>query len=150
VGECLPAEAIAQLGRLCPDAFNAAEHVASTGNVMVWGSDEPRQREGMLDPYGLAHHLDRSAFHQALLAEWAKRASQSSTLDQFVRGSLQDIESSEQEAWTLTIKVSTVGDGDQLDDKQLVKTVCCKWVVDATGRMASLSRKVRTYLRRKK
>jgi flavin-dependent dehydrogenase len=67
VGETLPPEARIQLEELGVwDTFLRDGHIASPGNVSVWGSPVPGENDFLFNPYGCGWHLDRRLMDEML------------------------------------------------------------------------------------
>jgi len=70
IGETLPPEAKLQLEKLGVwDNFLNDGHIASPGNVSVWGSDVPYENNFIFNPYGEGWHVDRRRLDQMFAHE---------------------------------------------------------------------------------
>lgn len=67
IGETLPPAArslLCQIGVW--DRFIVDSHLASPGNISIWGSDSPAENDFLFDPAGCGWHLDRVRFDKML------------------------------------------------------------------------------------
>ncbi len=120
VGEALPAAArplLKNLGLLA--VVEAGPHLPAYGNLSAWGSDRLTATDFIRDPQGLGWHLDRAVFDADLrrTAVVAGAKWQAGTVRQVER----DVE-----GWKLGGAFAEVK---------------AQWLVDATGRGASLARR---------
>ena len=70
VGETIPPETRIELQALGVwEMFQRAEHVISSGNISVWGSDLPVENDFIFNPYGCGWHIDRRRFDEMLACE---------------------------------------------------------------------------------
>jgi flavin-dependent dehydrogenase len=119
IGESLPAVALAALRDLgiAAHRVEAAGARRSTGISAVWGEARPHERDAIGDPHGHGWHLDRQRFDALLLEAACSEGARlrvgrvaAHTRDAGVR---------------VRIGAAAVG---------------CRWVVDATGRVAAVAR----------
>lgn len=104
-------------------------HSLCTGNASAWASSTPEERHAILNPFGHGLHLNRAAFDETVRQTIVQVSHQDPRIG-FLKGRLLDLQSTDQK-WTIRVKV---------DDE--VKVINTRWVVDATGRKASLATKV--------
>ncbi len=120
VGESLPGAARPLLRDLGLDeAVGGNVHLHCNGNAFAWGTDELESTDSIRDPHGVGWHLDRRRF-DADLRRAARRAG--ATLRRARLGAVhrRDV------GWNVEIS-----DGQTLE---------VKWLIDATGRAAVVSR----------
>ena len=115
---------LASLGVL--EQFNRAPHLKSYSNVSVWGSRVARVRDSIHDLNGCGYQLDRDVFDTMLVAA-ARDAGASCHDDTRLR-----LVGSEAPNRFL-LELPTANGSTQLS---------CKWLLDATGRAACLSRRL--------
>jgi 2-polyprenyl-6-methoxyphenol hydroxylase-like FAD-dependent oxidoreductase len=123
IGETVPPEirvALAQLSLW--DAFVAAAHTPSPGTVVIWGNEQAHENDFLFSPYGDGWHLDRAAF-DAMLLDAARRAGAETCVAPVVdcrrdgRG------------WIIRLAgAASAG-------------IAARWLIDATGRRAWLTRR---------
>lgn len=119
VGESLPGAArplLRDLGLL--ELVDEGIHLPSYGNLSAWGSEELRVTDSLRDPHGPGWHLDRARFDAAL-----RRAA-------FDAGAVFRP--------TRVRSIRRTGSSWQLGCRGV--TLEARWVVDATGRHATLAR----------
>ena len=115
---------LASLGVL--EQFNRAPHLKSYSNVSVWGSPIAQARDSIHDLNGCGYQLDRDVFDTMLVVA-ARDAGASWHEDSRLR-----LLSGEDPNHFL-LELASANGSTQLS---------CKWVLDATGRAASLSRRL--------
>ncbi|KAL4062181.1 hypothetical protein V8B97DRAFT_1946866 [Scleroderma yunnanense] len=135
IGESLPAPAKRILGSLCPEIFeriselhNRTESVYTicTGNASVWGRPDVQETHAMMNPYGMGWHLDRALFDE-LFRQCMCTAAQGSV--SFVKGMFMDIKGIDEDtSWLVTVNEG--------------KVYRSRWVIDASGRKATVARKL--------
>lgn len=121
VGESLPASArplLRHLGLL--SMVEEGPHLVSYGNISAWGSEEILHNDFMLDPNGTGWHLNRAKFDEDL----RNAARQAGAI--FLNGSVDDLTSTEF-GWRVVVNGHTIES---------------QWIVDATGRVALIARKL--------
>jgi flavin-dependent dehydrogenase len=129
IGETLPPEAHPVLRRIgLLDAFLADGHAPSHGNASIWGGSERIDRDFIFNPYGNGWHLDRHRFDQLLRTEATRAGAE-------VRRSclVNRVEPSGELQWPWPVAVT---------DVRGVTTLACRFLVDATGRSASIARRL--------
>jgi flavin-dependent dehydrogenase len=125
IGETVPPEikvALAQLSLW--DTFVASGHAPSPGTVVSWGSEQAHENDFLFSPYGDGWHLDRAAF-DAMLLDAARRAGAETCVVPIV-----DCRRDGQ-GWII-----------RLEGRAGARTVAARWLIDATGRRAWLTRRV--------
>lgn len=131
VGEGLPPSArslLRELGVL--EQFLADGHRISYGNVSVWGSSVPQTTDFIVQWHGHGFQLDRARFDAMLRA--AARKSGAQVQEETRITVLRDNrETSDNEGIRL-----------QLAGKGMITEAQCRWLVDAGGRPATLSRRL--------
>lgn len=103
-------------------------HLPCTGNASAWASPVLEERHAIMNPFGHGLHLDRAAFDEMLRD--TVRHKEGSRLS-LIKGRFKGIGKDSQKLWAIRADV----DGE-------TRTFLAKWVVDATGRKASLATKV--------
>lgn len=125
VGEGLPPAArplLRQLGLL--ELFDADSHLPSYGNQSAWGSHVLHTTDFIKDPHGHGWHLDRPRF-DAMLRDAARGAGAETLGATRVRKCARTAAGD----WRLT-----------LEGAGAPATVRARWVIDCTGRPASVAR----------
>lgn len=147
IGESLPGIAARTLGYLSPvllDRFkqdtSRGDHTQCTGNSSAWSSQQLHEQYSIMNPYGSGWHLDRALFDESLRD--AVRDGCDKTNGNFVPSRLtrERFVSVEKQDGVWSVHTEHVDTG----------TANCyhsRWVIDATGRKASLSRKVSIFTR---
>jgi flavin-dependent dehydrogenase len=126
LGETVPPEICSPLRELgIWERFLAAGHRPCPAYVSAWGSDRLDRRDFLFSPWGEAWHLDRSRF-DALLADAAADAGAL-----VLRGTHAGAAAHRQDVWHVAART---GNGPL--------AVQGSYLVDATGRAASLVRKL--------
>lgn len=102
-------------------AFAQGGHISCSGTVSIWGSPEPMHKDFVFNPYGQAWQLDRTNFDEALLVEAEKRG--------------------------VLVRRGQSGECfERLDAGWEVRlpneSVRATWLIDATGRRASVARRL--------
>ncbi len=125
MGEALPPVGRALLGELgLLDGFLRQGHAPSHGNVSAWGSGDLAAHDFLRGLHGHGWHLDRARFDAGLRAAAAGAGAEVATPAR-VAGTART-------AGGWLVRVAYAGE---------VREVACGWVVDATGRSASIARK---------
>lgn len=125
-GEHLAPEAFQAISRLKLSALlNSTDHLESAGILSQWGGPPTKERDYISAPYGSGWNLDRRLFDQALL-----QAAQTSGAKIVWFHHLRRLERSN-ERWQVTVT---------LENSAL--EVEAPFLVDATGRSASIARKL--------
>ena len=116
------------------EQVTAGKHYTCTGNASAWASPEIEERHSILNPFGEGWHLDRSAFDELLrdtvvnMNEYPLRG--------LVKGRMTQIDKNIDGTWSLSAAVP-VGN-------TISATYHGRWIIDATGRKASIATKVGT------
>ncbi|GJJ10927.1 hypothetical protein Clacol_005156 [Clathrus columnatus] len=133
IGESLPAEARRILPHLHPNVLSQLEqdtlggiHSKCTGTASAWASSELQESFAIMNPFGSSWHLDRAAFDESLRSI-VKSVCAKKNLE---KTKFTGVEKSKQK-WTVSAKDPGSGVEQQYQ---------AKWVVDASGRKASLGR----------
>ncbi len=127
VGEHLPPEAFVSLGTLgIRTAKLAAEHLPSCGITSYWGSNQADFRRYFDSPYGNGINLDRSRFDQTLRRQAIARGVQTIGIARRFNVNRRVT------AWQIRCILNTGAD----------MTVNADFLVDATGRHATLARRL--------
>jgi len=104
-----------------------------TGTASVWESLDLHETYAMMNPFGSGWHLDRAAFDESLrehvLAVCDSDISRRSALP---KGKFATVRKG-RGGWVVTVDES---------DSNVTKDYRSRWLVDATGRKASVARKV--------
>ncbi|RBM18705.1 tryptophan 7-halogenase [Streptomyces sp. PT12] len=124
VGEALPAAARPLLRDLdVADAVPGPGHLPRLTMLSAWGSPAVSATDSVADPHGPGWHLDRALFDRRL-RDAARAAGARVETRAFVRAPARRADGT----WALALR--TPG-GRQL--------LCCRWLVDATGRRAAIA-----------
>ncbi|KAF5314335.1 hypothetical protein D9619_011775 [Psilocybe cf. subviscida] len=133
VGESLPPESgrllhylDASLMKTMSSRVSSGLHTPCSGNASAWASSQVEERHSIMNPFGHGHHLDRANFDEMLRC--AVDQGPSTTLK---KGKFSSIHKRDDGKWILDLDVQ----GTQ-------KGIEATWVVDATGRKASLATKI--------
>jgi flavin-dependent dehydrogenase len=125
IGEALPPASRPFLQELGVwDSFVADEHLPCYGNLSAWGSSHLHCTDFIFDPNGNGWHLDRPRFDVLLRREASLAGAMvrtATTLRKIVRQPSGD--------WLLTL----TREGREI-------SVCCHWLIDATGRRCVIAR----------
>jgi 2-polyprenyl-6-methoxyphenol hydroxylase-like FAD-dependent oxidoreductase len=100
-------------------------HPASLGQLSCWGQAQPERRDAFVDPQGGAWRIYRARFEQRLLTE---AQAQGCTLLQPARVSGFARDAAGADAWQVQLAPS--------------RTLRCRWLVDASGRRATIARQL--------
>lgn len=135
-GETLPGAARAVLRDLgVLRAFEEDGHPRTLGQASVWGSSRLDRRDAFADPNGAAWRLDRAKFEGTLVAAAVRQGCQ------WMRPAVVtglSCDGGARRPWRVQTETSA-------GEKQEVR---CRFVVDATGRRASLARRLGALLQR--
>ena len=109
-------------------------YTSCTGNASSWSSSVLEERHAIFNPFGHGLHLDRADFDEVLknTVVIKCRSESNNSRFSFEKGSFKGIRRNEKGLWNI----------DMEDDKEVRKSFVAKWVVDATGRKASVATKV--------
>lgn len=130
MGECLPAEAIAILQNLSPAlpmVVTQPFHLQCSGNASIWESPEVHELFSMMNPFGYGWHLDRALFDQTL-----RDAVSATGDDRLVNGRFAGAKKVDG-LWEVSVTDSASGEE---------MTYRTSWLIDASGRKASVAQKV--------
>lgn len=138
VGESLPSEATRVLGYLDPtipgllrEASVAKDHLISTGNSSAWNEPDLYDNYAIMSVWGPGWHLDRAKFDETL------RHSVRQQLEGGDRGELL------RARWTSIERIGTKWKVEVQDQVTgAMQSYECLWVIDATGRKASVAKKL--------
>ncbi|RKN10868.1 NAD(P)/FAD-dependent oxidoreductase [Streptomyces radicis] len=124
VGEALPAAARPLLRDLAvADAVPGPGHLPRLTMLSAWGSPAVAATESVADPHGPGWHLDRGLF-DGRLRDAARAAGVRVEARAIVRAPVRRADGT----WALALRTP---EGRQL--------LCCRWLVDATGRRAAIA-----------
>jgi flavin-dependent dehydrogenase len=127
VGETFPPAIRHALARLdLWEEFAAAQHVPSQAIRCLWGGDEPYERSFIFDPYGTGWHVNRQAFDASLALAARRRGVHVKTGHRLL-----SCEREATEGWRL-----------RLESQEGEVWTRARFVVDATGRAATLVRRL--------
>ncbi|OJT12854.1 hypothetical protein TRAPUB_10551 [Trametes pubescens] len=136
VGESLPAAAKRTLSLLDPSLpIRMAEdtklglHAPCTGNASAWASEHLYETYSLMNPYGEGWHLDRARFDETLREACQDRIRKG----KFVAIRRVDGPDASSYGWEVDAEMRESGE---------LETFRTPWVVDATGRRASVARKL--------
>lgn len=142
IGESLPGIAARTLSYLSPALSNRfkhdvsqGEHTQCTGNSSAWSSQHLDEQYSIMNPYGSGWHLDRTLFDESLrdaVRDGCHKTNDNCVPSRMTRERLVSVEKQDGMWLVHTERVDT-------------GTPSCyhsKWLLDATGRKASLSRKL--------
>ena len=119
------------LQRLTDDTSRGL-HDICTGNASVWASADLHETYSLMNPYGAGWHLDRAHFDEMLRGACGTMLLKG----KFVAVRRTDVDGrnlSPWYGWEVDVRVAK-------SDKK--ETFRAKWLVDATGRRASMAQKV--------
>jgi flavin-dependent dehydrogenase len=133
IGESLPPEAKRLLHHLHPSLLKRfledekkQLHLPSDGTASAWGSQEVEERHSILNPFGHGWHLDRAAFDETMRSVLQElRGGNCLKLGRFSGVRKEDGH------WKVDISQS-----------DSCNSYSANWIVDATGRKASVAAKV--------
>lgn len=161
IGESLPPESSHLLHLLDPSlptqlsnqyANGHNVHLQSAGNASAWASPDIEEKPSIMNPFGAGYHLDRVAFDQLLrdTVVSKKRGTDAASDDQggdassqhLVKGRVVHANKSPSGAW----EIMTMLDPDTPSSAAGTESVFqASWIVDATGRKATIASKVIIY-----
>ncbi|KXN82814.1 Putative FAD-dependent oxidoreductase LodB [Leucoagaricus sp. SymC.cos] len=118
-----------------PLSCSGRDHTQCTGNASVWSSQDLHEQYSIMNPYGSGWHLDRALFDESLrdaVRDGCDKTSSNCTPSKLTRERLVSLEKRD-DIWSVHTEHLDTGAAN-----------ChrSKWLVDATGRKAALSRKV--------
>ncbi|MFG3509986.1 NAD(P)/FAD-dependent oxidoreductase [Streptomyces sp. NPDC047821] len=137
-------ETLVAAGRVLLGDLDVAGHVLTSGHLpcygtlSAWGSPDLHAVDSITDPHGHGWHLDRRLFDQRL-RDAARAAGTEVVESTAVRGAARQPDG----GWTLTLR-AVAPDGPRSagpagTKAAGVRTVRCRWVIDATGRAAAIA-----------
>jgi len=135
VGESLPPESSPLLHYLhpsIPSLLASGTHAHCTGNASAWASPILEERHSIFNPFGHGLHLDRASFDELLrqVVMDSCRTSESAESG-LIKGTFKNAEKNSFGKWSVQVEV----DG-------IPSTFFSMWLVDATGRKASVASKL--------
>ncbi|KDQ58313.1 hypothetical protein JAAARDRAFT_716233, partial [Jaapia argillacea MUCL 33604] len=138
IGESLPADAkhilaylsLEFLTQLSKDISNGL-HKKCTGNASAWGAPWLEETYAMMNPFRMGYHLDCAKFDQSLRDAVASTLKSPSGVSKSIFTSVE--RQSNPEHWVISTR-------DLNSQEPKVFTAC--WVIDASGRKASLAHKL--------
>ena len=126
IGEALPPASRPLLQALGVwNSFVADGHLPCYGNLSAWGSSDLHSTDFIFDPNGNGWHLDRPRFDALLRREASLAGAMVSTAT-----NLRKIGRQTSGDWVLVL----TQEGREL-------SVCCHWLIDATGRRCIIARR---------
>ncbi|KZT69486.1 FAD/NAD(P)-binding domain-containing protein [Daedalea quercina L-15889] len=138
IGESLPAVAKRTLALLHPSLATRLAHDTSkgmhsvcTGNASAWASSELHETYALMNPYGAGWHLDRTRFDETLRETCGSMLRKGRFVA--VRRVDQDAANANGHGWEVDADMASSG---------TVETFRVRWIIDATGRKASVARKI--------
>ena len=143
IGESLPPESGRLLQYLHPSLPNqlssrveSGVYTSCTGNASAWSFSILEERHAILNPFGHGLHLNRADFDELLKNTIVVNCTSESNISRFLfeKGRFKGIHRNEKGLWIV-----------ETEDKEVRKSFVSKWVVDATGRKASVATKVRFF-----
>ncbi|GJE98566.1 FAD/NAD(P)-binding domain-containing protein [Phanerochaete sordida] len=142
IGESLPASARRTLAMLHPTlnerlAVDTAQglHHMCTGNASAWAGPHLEETYALMNPYGHGWHLGRARFDEALREACGPLLRKGKAVD--VRRV--DGRGDQAHCWEIDATMSSTGE---------TETFRARWIVDATGRKASIARKLGAKVRK--
>ncbi|CAE6452403.1 hypothetical protein ACGC1H_003244 [Rhizoctonia solani] len=140
IGESLPPRASQVLHQLSPSVSerllrDTAQglHSRCAGNASVWQSPDLQETFSIMNPYGAGWHLDRPAFDESLREHVRSFCTNREAKDcALVKGTFSAVEKDDDGTWTVVVASNGA-------DMQRYRA---KWLVDASGRQASVARKL--------
>ena len=119
------------LPRLTDDTSRGL-HDICTGNASAWASAELQETYLLMNPYGAGWHLDRAHFDE-MLREACGAMLLKGKFGAVRRTEVDDTTQSQWSGWEVDVRLAE-------SDRE--ETFRAKWLVDATGRKASVAHKV--------
>ena len=140
VGESLPPESInilqylhEALPKQLTDQLKARKHLKCTGNVSSWADVELEEHHAIMNPFGQGFHLDRAAFEQLVRESVEDVPNIENPRGSLVRAGFKSAEKDADGLWDISATI----DEESIHFR-------CRWLIDATGRKASLATSVCT------
>jgi flavin-dependent dehydrogenase len=107
-------------------------HTNCTGNASVWESQELHETFAIMNPFGTGWHLDRAAFDMSLRAYVRSICgAEDAPGSVLLRGGFTSVQKDEN-GWNVEVQSDSAG-------RQSYRS---RWLVDASGRKASVAHKV--------
>jgi len=138
IGESLPPESGRLLHYLHPSLpkklssqVELGLHTTCTGNASAWSSSLLEERHAIFNPFGHGLHLNRAGFEELLRDTVTKCALESNSRVILQKASFKSIQKDAAGIWAVEVEAN----GKR-------KNVTAKWVVDGTGRKASVASKI--------
>jgi hypothetical protein len=139
IGESLPPESSRLLQHLHPtlpgrvqNEVASGTHLVCTGNASAWVSSDLQERHSIMNPFGHGLHLGRAAFDEMLRSTVNNNSDHDTTKSfRVVKGRFKGI--GKDSACNWVVEADVAGE---------TTTFIARWVIDATGRKASLAKKV--------
>ncbi|KAF8698573.1 Tryptophan halogenase, partial [Rhizoctonia solani] len=140
IGESLPPRANQVLFQLSPSVSERlsrdtaqGHHTRCAGNASVWQSPVLQETFSIMSPYGAGWHLDRHAFDESLREHVRSFCADREAQDRlFVKGTFSSVKKNDDGTWAMTVT----------SEGMATQVYSAKWIVDASGRQASVSRKL--------
>ncbi|KAF9002770.1 hypothetical protein BDQ17DRAFT_1542199 [Cyathus striatus] len=139
IGESLPAEAGQILGQLHPklpeylrDQVASGIHLQCTGNASAWASPEVEERHSILNPFGHGLHLNRAVFDKLIKDMIIPCEDHPGSDVMTIQGKFIKVEKHPSGDWLVEVNVDSE-----------IRILRATWLVDATGRKASIAMKAR-------
>ncbi|MER5978523.1 FAD-dependent monooxygenase [Streptomyces sp. NPDC001857] len=132
IGETLVPAGRVLLGDLgVADRVLGSGHLPCYGSLSAWGSADLHAVDFINDPHGHGWHLDRRLFDRRL-----RDASRAAGAEVAEGSAVRDTARTPDGGWTLLLRGGTGPAGTRSGG---VRTVRCRWVIDATGRAAAIA-----------
>lgn len=125
------------------EQITANQHFACTGNASAWATPELEERPSIMNPFGHGWHLDRAAFDELLrdavlncVSPQPEQTRDDSVLSRgVVKGKI--IQGDRKSDGTWAVRASLVSESAPSE-----AIFYAKWLIDGTGRKATLATKV--------
>ena len=146
IGESLPPESgrllqyiNESLSKQLSSRVESGIYTSCTGNASAWSSSVLDERHAIFNPFGHGLHLNRADFDEVLRNTVVVNCTSESNNSRFFfeKGRFKGIYKNEKGLWNVEME----------DGKEMRKSFVAKWVVDASGRKASVATKVRFFLK---
>ncbi|TBU30802.1 hypothetical protein BD311DRAFT_658188 [Dichomitus squalens] len=145
IGESLPAAARRSLSMLDPSLLprltedtSRGLHDVCTGNASAWASADLHETYSLMNPYGAGWHLDRARFDDMLRQTCGSMLWRGKIVG-VRRADGGGVEGSPVFGWDIDAKPAGTSS---------MKTFRTRWLVDATGRKASVAQKIGAKMRK--
>lgn len=155
VGETLPAQVMVPLQRLgLWELFLKMNNMPSSGTLSIWGENQPHANESIFSPYGHSWHIDRIRFNRLVLLEALKcgveliAGTRLVSIENTVSGKQGFANGHELQKWSMVLKNSkpdgaqdrTANSAGYTRNSSVSNILNSRFLIDATGRSASLSK----------